>query len=211
MHFSTIFTSSALVASALAADISVRVGGPNGELTFTPKVINASEGDTVTFKFWPKSHSVAQAAFANPCEPLENGFWSGYFPTDSGAHENTFVYTVNNASRPVWFYCTRGQHCQGGMVGVINPPPSGPNTIAAFETAARDADDNVEPTSTAGTGGEIKANSNSSSPSGTPSSSGSPSSTASDAASTSSGAAVALGVGKGLAFTGVFALFGFLI
>jgi len=218
MHSSAFFTVSALAATALAADHSVRVGGPNSELTFTPNVINASLGDTVTFKFWPKNHSVAQATFNAPCQPANNSFWSGFFPTKEGANEQVFVYTVANESAPVWFYCTQGQHCQNGMVGVINPPASGQRTIQAFAAAAKDAPANVSPSSEKGTGGEIKANSNSStSPSSSPSSSSgsgdSPSPTTSGAANTASstGAAAALQVGKGLAFTGVFALLGFFV
>lgn len=124
MHFSTIFAFTALAGSALAVDHSVAVGTKAGDLVFKPDTINAAEGDTVTFKFWPKNHSIAQAAFNSPCTPLNNGFWSGFVPTaDTQKVSNwTFTYEVTNASAPIWFYCTQGQHCQNGMVGVINPP-----------------------------------------------------------------------------------------
>jgi plastocyanin len=124
MHFTTLATplALALAGTALAKDINVAVGR-NGT-TFSPEEITAEEGDVVWFKFWPKSHSVAQAAFDRPCEPLDGGFWSGYVNTTDTekAAELNFMYTVTNASAPVWFYCTRGDHCQQGMVGVINPP-----------------------------------------------------------------------------------------
>jgi plastocyanin len=120
MRFS-IATAFAVVGSTLAADHLVVVGN-NSELVFEPDNIQAAEGDTVTFKFWPKNHSVAQAAFNAPCEPVANGFWSGYIPSTDKAAATTFMYTVENASRPIWFYCTQGKHCQGGMVGVINGP-----------------------------------------------------------------------------------------
>ena len=124
MHFSTLFAATALAGSAFAADHKVAVGTKTGELVFNPDTITAAEGDTVTFRFWPKNHSIAQAAFNSPCTPLNNGFWSGFVPTtDTQNVANwTFTYEVTNASAPVWFYCTQGKHCQNGMVGVINPP-----------------------------------------------------------------------------------------
>jgi plastocyanin len=120
MRFS-IAAAFAVVGSAFAADHLVVVGN-NSKLLFEPDNIQAAEGDTVTFKFWPKNHSVAQAAFNAPCEPLADGFWSGFIPSAEKAAATTFMYTVTNASKPIWFYCTQGMHCQGGMVGVINGP-----------------------------------------------------------------------------------------
>lgn len=124
MHFQTVFAATAMVGSVLAVDHNVAVGTKTGELVFKPDTITAAEGDTVTFRFWPKNHSIAQAAFNSPCTPLNNGFWSGFVPTtDTNNVANwTFTYEVTNASAPVWFYCTQGKHCQSGMVGVINPP-----------------------------------------------------------------------------------------
>ncbi|KAF1961899.1 Cupredoxin, partial [Byssothecium circinans] len=144
-----------LVGSVFAADHLVVAG--NGSLTFEPSDIKAAVGDTVTFKFWPKNHSVAQSTFARPCDPAPNGFWSGYIPSTEKAAATTFQYTVTNASAPIWFYCTQGKHCQGGMVGVINGPTSG-NTIERFKAAAKNATENVTPTSTAGSGGRLASN-----------------------------------------------------
>ncbi|KAJ4409800.1 hypothetical protein N0V91_002274 [Didymella pomorum] len=179
MHFSTIFAAAtALAGSALAVDHKVAVGTKTGELKFMPDSITAAEGDTVTFRFWPKNHSIAQAAFNSPCSPMNNGFWSGFVPTsDTNAVANwTFTYEVKNASAPVWFYCTQGKHCQAGMVGVINPPASGARTLDAFKNASKEVDSNVSPTVKAGTGGNLtESSASSSSPSGT--SSGTPSST----------------------------------
>ncbi|KAF1995485.1 Cupredoxin, partial [Amniculicola lignicola CBS 123094] len=139
MRFSTVFASSALVATALSATITVSVGkkGESADITFTPSSVKAAVGDIVQFKFWPKNHSVAQAAFAKPCEPLANGFWSGYVPTTdlATAASTTFEYTVTNASAPVWFYCTQGQHCTNGMVGVINENTASGNTLEKFAAA----------------------------------------------------------------------------
>ncbi|XP_014561324.1 hypothetical protein COCVIDRAFT_33661 [Bipolaris victoriae FI3] len=182
MHFSTIFTASAMAGAALAAEHTIAVGDKAGNLVFKPDSIMAAEGDTVTFKFWPKNHSVAQATFANPCQPMSNGFWSGFVPTSDAEKvaTTTFTYEVTNASAPIWFYCTQGMHCQNGMVGVINAPQSGARTLEAFKTAAKAATGNVSPSSTAGTGGNLTESENSTStePSGSPSSSASSSASA---------------------------------
>ncbi|KAF2657270.1 Cupredoxin [Lophiostoma macrostomum CBS 122681] len=157
MRFSTIFSASAIAGAALGADHLVVVG--NGSLKFEPDTITAAEGDTVTFKFWPKNHSVAQGAFAKPCEPMDNGFWSGYIPSSQGAAADTYMIEVKNKSTPIWFYCTQGQHCAGGMVGVINQAATGNKTIDAYKNASTAfAKAGVEPKSAAGTGGMIMAN-----------------------------------------------------
>lgn len=123
MRFSAILAT-ALAGTVYAAEHTIAVGTKAGDVVFKPENVTAAEGDTVVFKFWPKNHSVAQAAFNSPCAPMANGFWSGFVPTmDTAAASNwTFTYEVKNASQPVWFYCTQGKHCQAGMVGVINPP-----------------------------------------------------------------------------------------
>jgi plastocyanin len=124
MLFTTTIFAAALAGAAFAEDHKVVVSDKTGSLAFNPSNLTAAEGDTVTFHFWPKNHSVAQAAFDSPCQPLANGFWSGFVPTTSteALANTTFTYEVKNASAPVWFYCTQGKHCQNGMVGVINPP-----------------------------------------------------------------------------------------
>lgn len=182
MHFSTLFAATALAGFALAEDHKVAVGTKTGELVFKPDSITAAEGDTVTFRFWPKNHSIAQAAFNSPCQPLNNGFWSGFVPTsDTNNVANwTFTYEVTNASAPIWFYCTQGKHCQNGMVGVINPPATGARTLAAFKNASTEVDNNVSPTVRAGTGGNLTESS---------ASSGSPSGSASGTPASSTGAA----------------------
>jgi len=201
MHFSTIFAATALAGTALAADHSVAVGTKAGELVFKPDSIKAAEGDTVTFKFWPKNHSIAQGAFGSPCSPMANGMWSGFVPTsDTEKVSNwTFQYEVKNASAPIWFYCTQGKHCQNGMVGVINPPASGPNTLDAYKKASAEASTNVSPTSKAGTGGNLTESSSSSSPS----------SSASGAPAASTGAASHLA--GSATFAGLTGLFAYLL
>jgi plastocyanin len=124
MLYSTLFAATAMVGSAAAVQHTVSVSDKSGALIFMPDSIVAAQGDTVEFKFWPKNHSVAQGAFGEPCAPMANGFWSGYVATSAtdAAAKEVFTYEVKNASAPVWFYCTQAKHCQGGMVGVINPP-----------------------------------------------------------------------------------------
>jgi len=155
MLFSTALAVTALAGTAFAKDITVGVG-KNG-LTFEPSEVKAEVGDTVWFKFWPKNHSVAQANFAKPCEPLDGGLWSGFVPTQETAKASswTFSYNVTNATAPVWFYCSQGQHCQNGMVGVINPPANPNRTLKAFTAAAKEAQANLSPTTTAGEGGTL--------------------------------------------------------
>jgi plastocyanin len=143
----------ALAGSAVAVDHTIVVG--NGTLTFEPANLTAAEGDTVTFKFWPKSHSVAQAAFASPCTPMQNGFWSGFVPSEKGAAPQTFMINITNATQPLWYYCSRANHCQDGMVGVINGPTTGQKTIEAFAKAAANATNNTSPVTTAGAGGML--------------------------------------------------------
>jgi plastocyanin len=96
--------------------------GKNG-LTFTPNVTSANAGTKLEFHFYPKSHSVAQSSFANPCQPNTNGtsFFSGAVPTTEGANANVFTVDVND-TKPIWFYCGTPTHCQQGMVGAVNVP-----------------------------------------------------------------------------------------
>ncbi|KAF2126145.1 hypothetical protein P153DRAFT_347097 [Dothidotthia symphoricarpi CBS 119687] len=163
MHFSTIFAATALAGAAIAEEHFVAVSNKTGSLVFQPDNVKAAEGDTVTFRFWPKNHSVAQGAFGSPCQPLDTGFWSGYVPTvDTQNVANwTFTYEVKNASVPIWYYCTQGKHCQNGMVGVINGPASGAKTLEAYRNVSKNAENNVSPNSKAGTGGNLKDNSTS--------------------------------------------------
>ncbi|KAG7444601.1 Cupredoxin [Guyanagaster necrorhizus] len=118
--------------------------GVNGTLAYSPPNITAAVGDTVTFKFQPKNHTVTQSNFANPCVPLETstgtvGFFSGFRPVSANAtYIPTFQITVNDTN-PIWAYCSQTvpvSHCASGMVFAINAPESGPNTFAAFKALA---------------------------------------------------------------------------
>jgi plastocyanin len=99
--------------------LKVQVG--EEALKFTPEDIREPPGTLLEFSFFPKAHTVTQSSFDKPCQPLNDGFSSGFIPTNSSPSAATFEYTVHS-NTPVWFYCaqTNGDHCQSGMVGSIN-------------------------------------------------------------------------------------------
>ncbi|KAH7128391.1 Cupredoxin [Dendryphion nanum] len=142
----------------------VQVGGPNGSLAFYPETLRANIGDLVQFQFNPKNHSVAQSTFDQPCVPIGNimpnktdAFWSGFMPTAAAAGNGTngkLTYTIRVMnSNPIWYYCSQGRHCQGGMVGTINPPLTNSNrTISSFKQLAASASENLSPGQAAGQG-----------------------------------------------------------
>ncbi|KAL0944806.1 extracellular serine-rich protein [Colletotrichum truncatum] len=143
--------SAAAATSSVSGVHVVKVG--DGGLTFEPSEIKAAVGEVVEFHFYPRAHSVAQSTFDKPCEPLVNGtttgFFSGPVAVSSGVGAEVFSVTVQDTN-PKWFYCATGQHCQGGMVGVINAPANGQRTIKAYAEAAAKAQQNVAPASTGG-------------------------------------------------------------
>lgn len=95
-----------------------------GGLKFDPDNVVAEIGDIVEWHYLPMNHSVAQSSFAEPCKPLADGtgFFPGFeFATTQGQASNVFQIVVKD-KKPTWYYCpqTKGNHCQAGMVGVIN-------------------------------------------------------------------------------------------
>ena len=57
----------------------------------------------------------------------------------------TFTIKVKN-TKPIWFYCSQGKHCQSGMVGVINAPAANTSrTLDSFKALAMKATDNISP------------------------------------------------------------------
>ncbi|WYZ44825.1 hypothetical protein EsH8_VIII_000141 [Colletotrichum jinshuiense] len=160
--------------SSIAGVHVVKVG--DGGLTFEPNEVTAAVGDVVEFHFYPRAHSVAQSAFDSPCQPLSNGtttgFFSGPVAVTSGVGSEVFTVQVTDTN-PKWFYCATGQHCQGGMVGVINAPASGQRTIAQYAAAAAKAESNVAPSATGGGTLGSAATGSPSSASGAPSASSS--------------------------------------
>ncbi|KAG9565700.1 hypothetical protein KCU71_g6419, partial [Aureobasidium melanogenum] len=131
-----------LLGTAYAASHSVDVG--EGGLVFSPNSTTAAVGDTVTFHFYTRAHGVARSSYTGPCAAIDNGFNSGFVRVASGESATTFTITINNTD-PIWYYCPQGDHCQAGMVGVINPPSSGNQNIGGFINAASTAGSSTVP------------------------------------------------------------------
>ncbi|KAG7444607.1 uncharacterized protein BT62DRAFT_216235 [Guyanagaster necrorhizus] len=119
------------------------VVGNNGQLEYGPANISASIGDSVTFQFNPKNHTVTQSSFQHPCQRLAEtstsgqvGFSSGFRPVAANATDfPTFQITINDTA-PIWGYCAQTSHCGSGMVFSINAVETGPNNFAAFRALA---------------------------------------------------------------------------
>ncbi|KAF2200257.1 hypothetical protein GQ43DRAFT_418430 [Delitschia confertaspora ATCC 74209] len=103
----------------------------SGGFKFTPnKLENVNKGDTVTFEFYPKDHSVARAEYMSPCVPYEDtgkgkvGFYSGVHWVNT-VNDLTYYNLTINDTEPIFFYCTAKGSCNDQqMVGVINPNAS---------------------------------------------------------------------------------------
>ncbi|KAF4273776.1 hypothetical protein CNMCM8812_006997 [Aspergillus fumigatus] len=114
-------------------------------LSFDPDTLSVSPGSKVEFHFYPSIHSVTQAAFSNPCHPLnQSSFFSGFITATDGESSEVFTLTVNDTS-PIWYYCGEVGHCQAGMVGVINPPRNSRDTLDAFRSAAKNTENSTVP------------------------------------------------------------------
>lgn len=130
--------------SSTGNTIEVIVGGPNGNLSFTPNRVSASPRDTIKFVFHVKNHTVTQSSFAAPCVPLTNkttgeriGFNSGFFPVAADATDfPTWSLTINNTA-PIWAYCGQSGHCGSGMVFAVNSDESSGQTFTAFQSLAK--------------------------------------------------------------------------
>jgi len=126
----------------------VRVSDTQGSLKFSPEELTAVPGEAIQFQFYPKNHSVVQSSFDDPCIPISQspsgnntkGFFSGFMPVAANAQEiPTFTIPIAD-TKPIWFYCATGAHCQNGMVGVINAPANNPNrTLALYKEKASKA------------------------------------------------------------------------
>ncbi|KDR70704.1 hypothetical protein GALMADRAFT_75810, partial [Galerina marginata CBS 339.88] len=132
--------------------------GANGQLSYSPANISASIGDTVTFEFHPKNHTVTQSNFLNPCHSLQEstgtaGFKSGFEPVAADATEfPTFQIKINDTA-PIWGYCGQTGHCAAGMVFAINAVESGPNNFDAFLGLAKQSNSTSGSGSGSGTTG----------------------------------------------------------
>ncbi|KAI9772616.1 MAG: hypothetical protein M1839_002429 [Geoglossum umbratile] len=122
--------------------INVDVG--KGGLIITPDTITAAVGDHVQFAFYPTGHTVTSSDFNTPCSP--NGLVNSGFI--NGGPDPVFVVLINDTN-PIWLYCALGNHCQSGMLAVINPP-SGGNTLTAYKANANSATSGDDPAGVAG-------------------------------------------------------------
>lgn len=156
-------SASSTSSSSTSQDHRIIVGGTT--LTFEPSNITTQPGDTITFEFHQKNHTVTQSSFAAPCQMLSSTSTSGQVGFDSGlyvlflsflmhptvAHATQFVsmpvsqnatsfptFTVQvNDSSPIWAYCRQVSHCGEGMVFAANANESSANTFEAFEASAK--------------------------------------------------------------------------
>ncbi|KAJ7136344.1 hypothetical protein C8R43DRAFT_613323 [Mycena crocata] len=137
-----------VVVSAQQNVVPIQVGNttdsPGGPIVFTPNSITATNNTIVSFQFtgFPGNHTVTQSSFDSPCEPLANGFDSGWVSVpQSLTPPPTWNLTITNDQAPIWFYCKQLKgpnsktHCNLGMVGVINVKPGAKN-LEAFVSAA---------------------------------------------------------------------------
>jgi plastocyanin len=139
MRFSLAIAALAPVLSVLAEDHLILVGA-GGSLTYSPSNITAAQGDTVTFQFQAKNHTVTQSTFASPCTiqttPAQ-GIDSGFQNVDNTSSTvPEWSFTVDNATTPLWFFCAQVGHCQKGMVFSVNAKPDGPKSYAVYQAAA---------------------------------------------------------------------------
>jgi hypothetical protein len=141
MRFSLVAAAS-LPLLASAADILVQVGAA-GKLAFSPPNVTANEGDTISFQFQGKNHSVTQSTFANPCaiqttpaQGIDSGF---QLVAPDATQLPQWSFTVSNASAPLWFFCAQtnpANHCKAGMVFSVNAKPDGEKSFAAYQALA---------------------------------------------------------------------------
>lgn len=77
-------TGSSTPPSSTSQDHRIIVGGST--LTFEPANITAQPGDTITFEFHQKNHTVTQSSFASPCQALSSSSTTGQVGFDSGLY-----------------------------------------------------------------------------------------------------------------------------
>ncbi|KAL8917229.1 MAG: hypothetical protein Q9208_008068 [Pyrenodesmia sp. 3 TL-2023] len=153
----------------------VKVSNKEGTLKFYPNSFDMAVGSMVQFQFYPKNHSVVRSTFDQPCQPIKNNnasavdLFSGFMPVKpTDAMRPVYTIMIND-TKPIWFYCSQGKHCQGGMVGVINPPAANKSrTIESFTELAKQATENLSPgqSSSGSSSGSGSTGSSSGSPSG---------------------------------------------
>lgn len=101
--------------------------GMNGTKTYSPDSLKADVGDSIQFQFVAGNHTATQTSFDSPCQPISMtsnvaGFYSGFQPAAaSAAMGMVSTYTVNvTSTTPIWVSCSQANHCESGMVMVVN-------------------------------------------------------------------------------------------
>ncbi|POV97626.1 hypothetical protein PSTT_14948 [Puccinia striiformis] len=90
----------------------------------------------------PKSqgnHTLTQTTLEEPCTPLGGpaSFDSGFIPVSMSATEfPTLILTVNTL-KPIYYACVQKMHCELGMVGGLNLPPTGRGSLEDFTAKAK--------------------------------------------------------------------------
>ncbi len=65
------------------ADIfQVTVGGSSPPAYSPPSTSGVVNGDTIVFVFETANHTVTQSSFDNPCQKFDEGFKSGFVPSN---------------------------------------------------------------------------------------------------------------------------------
>ena len=111
-------------AAASTRNFNVLVGGVNG-LQYSPNQVEAQPGDTISFVFGTKNHTLTQSTFADPCKAMDGGANSGFLASSNDLETTdtsgspVVQYTVVDTA-PRWFYCAQGNHCSQGMVFAVN-------------------------------------------------------------------------------------------
>ncbi|CAB4412430.1 Cupredoxin [Rhizophagus irregularis] len=122
-----------------AKNITVNVGGPGGVLKFDPQnVTDASQGDTIVWKFLGGNHNVVQSDGLASCDQSQT---TGFFQSTTNPPTGTFQYTVQEAQGILYYFCSFASHCQNGMWGAIYVGGTAPASLTATTAS---------PTSTAG-------------------------------------------------------------
>ncbi|KAF2107782.1 hypothetical protein BDV96DRAFT_606327 [Lophiotrema nucula] len=151
MLFSNIvYTALAQSMTVSAATMMVTVAA-NNKFQFTPNSVTAQPGDMVAFNFVAQNHSVASSTANKPCQPEQNAVFSDFQPIPGNPNASPNVNAANTPmfmvpitdAQPMYIYCSQAQHCQQGMVMVINPPSA--NAVSQYANKAAQANNNVSP------------------------------------------------------------------
>ncbi|PVH94095.1 hypothetical protein DM02DRAFT_694116 [Periconia macrospinosa] len=146
MIFNTIITAALAQAMTVSAATMMVTVGANNQFTFSPQSVTAQPGDMVAFNFVTQNHSVASSTADRPCRPENNAIFSDFQPVAARqqAAPNTPMFMVPiTDTNPMYIYCSQAQHCQQGMVMVINPPNA--NAVQQYANKAAKAKNNVSP------------------------------------------------------------------